>query len=118
VGRTSGIYPDGWSGPTGAFGFYACEGGTLTVTLLGDPALTPQGQTVVASAGTTKPKVVARTTARPGRRVRFTIPLVPENHICSVSLAVSPTAVPAQRIGTADARTLGIRMLHPVYSPS
>ena len=88
------------------------------MTLLGDPALTPQGQTVVASAGTTKPKVVARTTVRPGHPVRFRIPLVPEQHICSVSLAVSPTAVPAQRIGTADARTLGIRMLNPVYSPS
>jgi hypothetical protein len=116
-GRTSGIYPDGWSGPAGNFGFYACEGGTLTVTLLGDPALTPRGQTVVASAGTKAPKVVARTTVKPGRRVRFTVPLAPEGHICSVSLAVSPTAVPAQRTGTADTRTLGIRMLNPVVRP-
>jgi hypothetical protein len=118
VGRTSGIYPDGWSGPTGAFGFYACNGGTLTVTLLGDPALTPRGQAVVASVGTTKPKVVARTKARPGHRVRFVIPLVAENHICSVSLAVSPTSVPQQRIGTPDLRVLGIRMLNPVFRPS
>ena len=87
------------------------------MTLLADPALTPQGQTVVASVGTTKPKVVAQTKARPGHRVRFVIPLVAENHVCSVSLAVSPTSVPKQRIGTADTRVLGIRMLNPVFRP-
>ena len=50
-GQSSGIYPDGWSGPTAAFTIYGCEGGTLSLTLLGDPTLSPHPQTVTASTG-------------------------------------------------------------------
>ena len=113
-GRSSGIYPDGWSGPTAAFTIYGCQGGTLSATLLGDRALNPHPQTITASAGSRR---MARTTVPSGRRARFEIPLVAKKHVCDVNLAVTPTAVPAQAIGTLDTRELGIRILRPTYRP-
>ncbi len=114
-GQLEGLYADGWSGPTAAFTIYGCEGGTLSVTLLGDAALNPQPQTVTATSGS---RLLAQAAVRPGREARFEIPLVAKKHVCDGSLAVTPTAVPALTIGTPDTRELGIRMLRPAYSPS
>lgn len=115
--QTSGIYPDTWSGRQVVYSIYDCNGGTLAVDLLGDPGIIPHPQTIVATLGTTG-RVLARTTAQPGRRVRFSVPLVAEKQVCGVTFTVSPTSVPAQTIGTPDTRELGIRFQRPVYRPA
>ena len=116
-GQSSGIYPDGWSGPTAAFTIYGCEGGTLSAHAAWRPGArrrTPQ--TVTASPGSRR---LARTTVpaqagKPasGSRSR------PRSTSATCSLAVTPDRRP--RADDRDARhaELGIRMLNPVYSPS
>jgi hypothetical protein len=114
--RIDGLYPDRWSGSTVGYTRYACTGGTLDVTLLSDPGLFPQPQTVAASiAG----KEVAQKTFRPTLKpVSLRVPLRASAGECDVSFSVTPTVVPAQvRPGNPDTRTLGVRFLRFDYRP-
>jgi hypothetical protein len=114
--KIDGVYPDRWSGPEAGYTRYACAGGSLGVTLLSDPGLFPQPQTVAASiAG----KDVAQKTFRPTLKpVSFRVPLRATAGECAVSFSVSPTVVPAQaRPGNPDTRALGVRFLRFDYRP-
>ena len=114
--RIDGIYPDTWSGPTVSYQRYGCRGGTLAVTLTSDPSLHPYNQVVTATSGQ---RQVARETIPLRHDVgrRMVVPLTGEHGLCSVIFTVSPTAVPAQRLGTGDARELGIRFTSLTYRP-
>ena len=53
---------------------------------------------------------VGRLRIRPGQEKTLTVPVRPEGGHCAVTLRVTPTAVPAQVLGTADTRSLGVRL--------
>jgi hypothetical protein len=97
--RVSGVYPDQWSGPEVEFVQRRCRGGTLRVTLEGDPGLSAEPRTVVAVGG------AERVTARvpPDELVTMFVPLRPRQGVCTVRFLVSPTVVP----GPHDPRELG-----------
>jgi hypothetical protein len=111
-----GIYPDAWSAGVATYDIFGCRGGSMQVTFLGDPGINPHRQTIVAYSRDTG-KVLARTTAKPGRRVPFSVPLPTGVPACHLSFAVKPTAVPALTIRSGDTRVLGTRFLNPRYVP-
>jgi hypothetical protein len=101
----SGVDNDFWSGPRASYRRVRCRGGTLEVTLGSDPGTFKEEQTVVASDGDGNP--LSSVTFRPYETVMLRVPLVPENDVCTVRFAISPTAVP----GGGDLRELGVRFL-------
>jgi hypothetical protein len=114
--RSDGIYADSWSGPVAHYTIYDCRGGTLSFALLGDPGINRHRQRIVARDSATG-RLLARTSARPGRIARITVPLPDGQRVCNVTFAVRPTAIPADTTASADTRALGIRFLHPLYRP-
>lgn len=90
----TGVYDDQWSGPEVTYRRVRCQGGTLTVTLEGDPGLFDKPQTVRSG---THAVVVA-----PKQRAELTVPLVARNGVCTARFT-TPTRVPA-----GDDRELGI----------
>jgi hypothetical protein len=97
--RVTGLYSDQWSGPEVEYSRVRCRGGSLTVTVEGDPGLFEEPQTVRAVSGSRR--VVTRVPA--GELVTFFVPLEPRSGVCSVRFVVSPTRVP----GPHDLRELG-----------
>jgi hypothetical protein len=95
---------------------YDCRAGSLSFALLGDRAINPHRQTIVARDRDTG-ALLARTTARPGRVTRFVVPLPAGRAACHISFLVTPTAIPAETTASGDTRVLGIRFLHPLYQP-
>jgi hypothetical protein len=114
--RIQGIDPsDNWSGPEVTYTRLGCRGGSLRVTLTSDPLLFSEPQTVVARVGG---REAARAVVRPTDvDVPLRVPLVARDGRCEVAFAVSPTAVPAEVLGTEDARELGIHFTSFAYSP-
>jgi hypothetical protein len=100
VTRVAGLYPnDNWSGRVVVYRRLGCTGGSVIVSLLGDPSLFKEVRKVRAN-GTTH--VVA-----PGVPTVVTVPL----RECVARFLVSPTKVP----GGADQRRLGLRFLSFAY---
>jgi hypothetical protein len=100
VTRVTGLYPnDNWSGRVVVYRRRACDGGAVAVSLLGDPSLFHEVQTVRAN-GTTRVVV-------PGVPTVMTVPL----RECAARFVVSPTKVP----GGVDQRRLGVRFLSFAY---
>jgi hypothetical protein len=103
----TGVYNDQWSGPEVTYRRLRCRGGTLTVTLEGDPGLFDEAQqvraTTSASRGATEQSRLAWIQVPPGKQAKLRIPLLPEDGVCTVTFAVSPTKVP----GPGDERVLG-----------
>ena len=97
--RVTGVYNDQWSGPEVGYERLRCRGGTLRVTVEGDPGLSEKPQTVVAHSGSRR--VVATVPAR--ELVTLVVPLEPRAGMCSVRFTVSPTRIP----GPQDTRELG-----------
>ena len=112
AGTTSGIYQDGFSGPTAQYTRYPCAGGTLTVSLAGFRLLQPHPVTVVAKSTT---GTIGRIVVPPGAKRRFEVPLAPINRRCLVNFSISPTAVPAKVLGNKDTRELGVRFRRLVF---
>ncbi|HET8605597.1 MAG TPA: glycosyltransferase family 39 protein [Gaiellaceae bacterium] len=96
---TSGVYPDGWSGPTATYRRFDCAGGTVRALVAQDPTLFPGPQTVN------------------GVRVRgsrwIAAPLAVHDGRCTARFRVAPTRVP----GPQDERTLGIHFQRFAYAP-
>ncbi len=103
--EVTGVYDDGWSGPEVTYRSFACVPGRLRIALESDPKLFRRPQTVVARVGG---RVVSRRTVHPDRRTSLNVPLVPNDHRCTVRFSVSPTAVPAEIQGGDDTRRLGM----------
>jgi hypothetical protein len=113
--RIDGLYADFWSGPGVGYMRAACRGGSLTVAVTSDPDLFPRGQLIVASVGG---GIVRHVRGPPdGGTHYFSLPLAIQNGQCGVIFSVSPTAVPAQVLGTPDMRELGIRFTEFTYEP-
>ena len=113
VRELHGVYPDSWSGPTAGYTRYPCVSGALSVVLAGYTKLQHRPITVVArSAGR-----VLRTVVPPAGHRTLAIPLRPRNKLCQVAFSISPTVVPAQVLGTADKRELGIRFRRVSFRP-
>jgi hypothetical protein len=100
--RVDGLYPnDTWSGRVVVYHRLRCRGGSVRVTLLGDPQLFTSAQTVRA-AGSSR-------LVRPGAPASITVPLTG----CRARFTISPTKVP----GSHDRRRLGIHFLSFEYLP-
>ena len=98
----TGLYPnDTWSGPRVVYTRHVCDGGAVTVTLLGDPTLFAAPQRVTANG---RVHLVP-----PGKQTALTVPL----RGCRAVFTVSPTRVP----GPGDPRPLGIHFLGFTYVP-
>jgi len=116
-GTLVGAYPDRWSGPAVLWTQYRCNGGTLRVHVLSDPALFHRGeQTITAMIGA---KTIATTKVPTTRAVTFAVPMPKRADVCPVNFIITPTAVPAQALpANGDTRTLGIRFLGFDYRPA
>jgi hypothetical protein len=102
----TGVYNDQWSGPEVTYRRLRCRGGTLTVTLEGDPGLFDEAQQVTATTsarrGASKDSSLAWIKVPPGERAKLQIRLLPENGVCTVTFTVDPTKMPP-----GDPRELG-----------
>jgi hypothetical protein len=114
--RVVGIFPtkpgvEAWSGGHVSWIHSQCTGGTLSVKVSSDENLFPKAQTLAVSGSTY--------TIAPGTADRsFTFPLTPQNGVCRVDFAISPTAVPAKvEPGNHDTRRLGLHFTPFVYRP-
>jgi hypothetical protein len=112
AGATSGVYPDGFSGPKVQYTRYPCTGGTLTVSLAGYRPLQRHAVTVVARTTT---GVIGRIVVPPGAKRLFDVPLMPSDRRCLINFSISPTAVPAKVLGNKDTRELGVRFRRLVF---
>jgi hypothetical protein len=100
VTRVTGLYPnDNWSGRVVVYKRRGCTGGTVSVSLRGDPSLFHEEQKVRANDSTF--------VVTPGVPTVATVPL----RECTARFLVSPTKVP----GGADPRHLGLRFLSFAY---
>ena len=97
--RITGVYPDQWSGPEVEYVRMRCRGGTLRVTLEGDPGLSETPRTVTAVGGARR--VVA--VVPPHELATMFVPLRPRRGVCRVRFLVAPTVIP----GPQDTRELG-----------
>jgi hypothetical protein len=112
--RAAGVYPDSWTGPEASYTLWHCLGGRLTLGVASQADLFTTPQTVLALSGDRR---VGRLRIRPGQEKSLTVPMRPEGGHCSVTLRISPTAVPAQVLGTPDSRALGVRLTRFEYRP-
>ena len=118
--RIDGLYPnDTWSGRTVTYVRRRCVPGRLSVALSSDPSLFVEPQTVVARSNGA---VVGRVRLQPEGRVVLSVPVkpIPGTSDCRVVYAVTPTAVPAEVTGgaNADPRELGAHFNRFVYRPT
>ena len=112
--RAAGVFPDSWTGPEASYTLWNCRGGRLTVGVASQKDLFTTPQTVQALSGE---RTVGRLRIRPGQEKSLTVPMRSEDGHCSVTLRVTPTAVPAQVLGTYDTRALGVRLTGFEYHP-
>jgi hypothetical protein len=117
VARATGVYSDGWAGRTVTYSRVDCTGGTLSVTLQGDPNLFRRANVVVAQEG----GVTVASTAVPviGTAV-LRVPLHAVALRCSVRFRVGHVLVPAVVLGgsSTDTRVLGTHFNRFTYRPS
>ena len=99
-----GMYDDQWSGPEVTYRRVRCQGGTLTVTLDGDPALFKEPQTVQAESRTPRATYRSFSIIPPTERASFSVRLGSIGGVCTARFSITPTKVP----GTHDNRELGI----------
>jgi hypothetical protein len=113
VARVTGVYADGWSGRKVTYSRVDCDGGSLAVTLQGDPNLFPEPNVVEADVPGTQ---VVATVPVTGTTV-MRVPLRSVAHKCVVHFRVSHTAVPAivQGPPSTDTRVLGTHFSGFVY---
>ncbi len=102
-----GLHPnDTWSGPEVTYRRLSCNGGAVTVGLQSDPNLYQEPSTVTAGSRSIR-------VPPDGRQHDFTVPLRPENGVCTVTFTVSPAVVP----GHGDLRRLGLHFNTFRYRP-
>ncbi len=117
--RIDGLYPgDTWSGREVTYVRRRCARGTVAVLLSSDPSLFFEPQTVVARSNG---RVAGRVQVGPYGRVHLRTPVAPApgSTDCRVVYTVTPTAVPAEVTGgaNADPRELGVHFERFSYQP-
>jgi hypothetical protein len=106
--HVTGLYADGWSGPHVTYTRLRCRGGTVTAVVASDEKLFTRTQTVRAAG--------RAVTFRPPNVARLTVPLRPQDGVCSATFTVSPTRIPALfEPRSADTRVLGARFVEFAY---
>jgi len=110
----TGRYADGWSGPVMTYTRYRCAGGRLSATFENYPGLVKGPQRVRGSGGrgvtvvSIGPEAASRTVV---------IPLRSQGGLCKARFIVTPTASPAEALGTPDTRVLGVHFSTLRYEP-
>ncbi|MEI6690050.1 MAG: hypothetical protein WCN97_11935, partial [Thermoleophilia bacterium] len=113
---TTGVYLDGWTGPQATYTRFACTGGMLTVTASLDGVLQTAPVTIAVASG---PRQDPPITVDPsGVPSTISTRLVPVDGQCQVTYTITPTAIPAEVVGSTDTRALGVIMRNFTYSPS
>jgi hypothetical protein len=107
----AGVYNDQWSGPEVLYRRLRCRGGTLTVTLEGDPGLFDVPQLVTARTGD---GTLHEVRVDPSGSALFRVPLASVQDVCTVRFTIFPTMVP----GPDDPRELGIHFRAFDYAAS
>jgi hypothetical protein len=105
--RVTGRYVDGWTGPQLTYARYGCKPGDLVVRISRYPGLVPGAQRLTVASGGRAAGAVA---LREGEAKRLSVPLKPSAGQCAVDLQVSPTAIPASVLGSADTRQIGVHV--------
>jgi hypothetical protein len=102
--------PDNWTGPHTTWTRAQCTGGTLRLSIYGDPNLFKGVTQHVRISGTTP----TRTYVVPGPNapLHVVVPLTPHGGTCVVRLDPSPVRKPK-----GDPRTLGVHALGFAYTP-
>jgi Dolichyl-phosphate-mannose-protein mannosyltransferase len=99
-----GLYPDGWSGKQVSWTRRRCRGGTVVVTLEGDPKLFRQPNAIEASSAGRR----VRTVVPVSGRARLRVPLPDAAPTCTVRFTIARTLVPRDvQPGNRDDRPLG-----------
>jgi hypothetical protein len=111
----AGVFGDGWSGGTLSYTRYACNGGTVTLSVASDMKLRVGPVDVVPKVGET---ALAPTSIPPdGSIVPVTVKLVPKDGVCQVQFDISATVVPQEVSGVPDTRALGVLVSDVAYIP-
>ena len=105
--RIQGLYADGWSGSLIVYTRYGCEGGVLSMILIGSSELRPKPARVIARS---EGRVVAQTLVGDAAQ-SFRVPLGSAGGVCEARLTVSPVVVPADVFDAPDPRATDIRPL-------
>jgi len=120
--RVTGIYPttpgvEAWSAGHAQWLRSSCSGGVLTVKVSSDANLFAGATSTLAITGTTQAQTLRISPQTVDRVV--TMPLTPQNGVCRVDFAISPTRVPARipRMHSNDTRTLGLHFTPFDYTP-
>jgi dolichyl-phosphate-mannose-protein mannosyltransferase len=115
--RITGVYADKWSGRDVTYSRVDCTGGTVAVTLQGDPNLFKQPNVVHAEEG--GKRVASATVPVTGVAV-LRVPLHPSGRRCVVRFTVERTLVPSVALGSSstDTRVLGTHFNGFTYRPS
>jgi hypothetical protein len=110
--RITGWYPppDNWTGPQTTWTRAQCRGGTLRVTIYGDPNLFTGVTQHVRISGTTPTQTI--TVPGPDAPLTLRLPLTPRGGTCTVRLDPSPVRKPK-----GDPRTLGVHAVGFTYVP-
>ena len=114
VARITGVYADGWSGRSVRYARVDCNGGSVAVTLQGDPNLFFRPNAVEAFEGGVS--IATASVPVTGTAV-MRVPLHAVDHRCVVLFKVRHTAVPAivQGQASTDTRVLGTHFTNFVY---
>ena len=110
----TGRYADGWSGPVMTYTRYGCAAGRLSATFENYPGLVKGPQRVRGSGGrgvtvvSIGPEAASRTVV---------VPLRARGGLCRARFTVTPTASPAEALGTPDTRVLGVHFSTLRYEP-
>ncbi|MGH2971213.1 MAG: glycosyltransferase [Gaiellaceae bacterium] len=119
--RVAGLYPanpgqEPWSRGHVTWIRSQCTGGTLAVKVSSDANLFKGTASTVAISGSTTPHMLTIEPTTVDRLI--TLKLVPQNRVCRVDFAVTPTLVPAKvESGNHDTRHLGLHFARFVYTP-
>jgi hypothetical protein len=118
--RVDGLYPtapgiEAWSRGHVQWIRSQCTGGTLAVKVSSDANLFKGTTSTIAISGTT----TAHTLAIPPTTVDrlITLRLAPQDGVCRVDFAITPTRQPSRYEHNTDTRHLGLHFTRFVYTP-
>jgi hypothetical protein len=111
----TGVYGDGWSAADIIYTRYRCTGGTVALEASENASIHPSPVTVTPFAGETAlPSTSVDATVG---SVQVPAMLTPVDGVCQVRFHVEPVVTPADAIGSADTRPLGVIVRGFSYTP-
>jgi hypothetical protein len=118
--RVTGLFPttpgtEAWSRGRVSWIRSQCAGGTLSVKVSSDANLFKGTVSTIAVSGTTASHTLRITPTTVDRPI--TLKLAPQNGVCRVDLAITPTRQPSRYEHNSDTRRLGLHFTPFTYTP-